>query len=77
MSGEHWLLFQRTEVQFPAPTCWPTVTLITLVSKNLMASSGLHKYQSHMWCRNMNAGKHTHEIKCKQKKGTNKEVMYI
>jgi hypothetical protein len=47
-SAESVLLFQETQVQFPAPTSDSSQSSTTTAPGNLMAPSGLHRPQLHM-----------------------------
>lgn len=62
-SSEHWLLFQRSRVQFPAFTRQPTTIYINPVPKDSTPISGLYRLHSYTRYTYIHVGKHTNENK--------------
>lgn len=67
LSGQHRLLFQRSQAQFPA-TAWQLTALCTLVLGDLMPFSNLRALHTHRVHRYASANIHAqNKIKTKQK----------
>lgn len=57
----HWLIVQRTQIQFPIPTCW--LEIVAMVSKNLLPSSVFQRYQVCMCHTNTQVDKTPHALR--------------